>query len=409
MRSAILVVFGFLLRKFKSFLGLVKVLSIKKKNQLLTQYEKLTLVTCNKNTWFFVDELSSKMLAGIEEKNDFSLVEKRCDFGKEKALLIKQNPVRQVFQGEHFYYKRTFKDDGSLFLEFKRTLLLNKLGIPCVKCAALGFTSDGVFLVTKAQKDTFQLDKYLEQASFDEKMLASFQDFLSCLLEHKVSHTDLHLGNILYNPKENKFYLVDVLKCKITSSSLWYNLLDKKKILRVFCFVRDKLLFSTIEKLLFTCKIATPKIFYNSQIKKEAKHVFKEWPKRKRQVLTGYEKFSRREGDMLYLSIATENKLQDAEIILGSASYLVADIFLGLMRIPHRRVLAVNLVTNQVWLENVNNSIELSVEVVKEYQTRLEDILHVETSLEDWCSSDIYPVIFTGYEKIVNLLLFSVK
>jgi hypothetical protein len=72
-------------------------------------------------------------------------------------------------------------------------------------------------------------------------------------------------------------------------------------------------------------------------------------------------------------------------------------------------VLKVDLASNKVWLEEVNNSNKVNLEVMVEYQQRLEDILQVKTSQEDWSNSDIYPVIFTGYEKIVNLLLFSLK
>ena len=384
-------------------------LSPSQKNQLIQKYENLVWVSKNKNTWIFTDSFFQERLSGIEDKIEFSIIENECDFGNEKAHLIKQNPVRQVFQGNDFFYKRTFKDDNTLFLEFQRTLDMNKVGIPCVKCAALGYTQEGVFLVTQAQKDTVQLDKYLEKNSLDEKMLASFKNFILNLLAHKISHDDFHLGNILYNPIENNFYLVDVLKCKTSKVSLWYNWFAKKKIVRIFCLLRDKLQLFTIEKCLLACKIATPKIFYNSQIKGEVKRIFKEWPKRKKQVLSGYEKFTKKDGDELILSIAKMDDFQDAKIVSGNASYLVADIFLSLMRIPHIRVLKVNLATNKVWLANFTGFDLNDVEAMVEYQNRLEDILPIKTSQEDWSSSDIYPVVFTGYEKIVNLPLFKVE
>jgi hypothetical protein len=385
------------------------VLSVKQKNQLMLKYKNLVWVENTQSTWIFVDTLQQNRLAGIEEINDFSIVDKRCNFGKEEAYLIKQNPVRQVFQGEEFFYKRTYKDDGNLLLEFKRTIELNNLGIPCVKCVALGFTAHGVVLVTQAQKGTFQLDKYLEKHPFDSKMKSSFQEFILNLLARQVAHDDFHLGNILYHPIENKFYLVDVLKCKVIKTSWFYRIFAQPKIVRIFCLLRDKLQFSIVEEMLLACKITTPKIFYKSQIACEVKRIVKEWPKRKRQVLSGYEKFTRKEGDFLWLAIAKDSDCQNAQVVFGNASYLLADIFLGLMRIPHRRVLKVDLASNKVWLEEVNNSNKVNLEVMVEYQQRLEDILQVKTSQEDWSNSDIYPVIFTGYEKIVNLLLFSLK
>ena len=78
-------------------------------------------------------------------------------------------------------------------------------------------------------------------------------------------------------------------------------------------------------------------------------------PKRRRQILNGYFKYTRLEGGGRIVDVeAAENELEAAEVLTfpQAQELFLFHFFLTQAKIPHRRILALDPGSKRVWLEN---------------------------------------------------------
>ena len=80
--------------------------------------------------------------------------------------------------------------------------------------------------------------------------------------------------------------------------------------------------------------------FFDRALAIEAAALKREWAKRRRQILSGYPKFTRVEGAKLVASSATPEELETIEWRPGGESAFVSAFFWEIAEIPHERVLA---------------------------------------------------------------------
>ena len=86
--------------------------------------------------------------------------------------------------------------------------------------------------------------------------------------------------------------------------------------------------------------VPEPERFFDRGLAVEAAALKREWPKRRRPVLTGYPKFTRVEGTRLVAVSTTPEELAALARRPGSEAEFVSAFYWQLAEIPHERVLA---------------------------------------------------------------------
>ena len=318
--------------------------------------------------WIYTND-GKKILAGITPE---SLLE--------DGVCVKKNPVRQVVKNGDFFIKHDSRFFNGLFKEFLNARKLERAGIPVVKHLAVSRHH----LVTLAEKNAVELKSYLLENVPDGKMLASFGDFLRLLREKRLYHTDLHSGNILYVPEENRFLLVDVrsANCGFRISPMpesWY--------IHIVMEMRRYLPQEKLFELLSGCGLDSEKKFYEADLKAKTEDINMDWQKRKKQIMSGYGKFVKVSGNTTYPADAPVN-ISGGECISVSnpMDYMLTHHYLELNHIPHRPVWAItgNSVTLGTLPEKFNAP---EKNLVEEYRHRLE-ICGITSTDADWIISD---------------------
>ena len=101
----------------------------------------------------------------------------------------------------------------------------------------------------------------------------------------------------------------------------------------------------TMLRLLSREGVSAPETFYLRALRREARRLFHEWPRRRRQILAGYPKFTRAEGPLLRVVDPAGAPADETsgEPVQGDAEtlerLLLAHFFLQLACIPHRPAL----------------------------------------------------------------------
>ncbi|MEI2999517.1 MAG: hypothetical protein V8T86_01230 [Victivallis sp.] len=112
------------------------------------------------------------------------------------------------------------------------------------------------------------------------------------ILESGLFHPDFHLGNILYDKVKRSFVLVDALGVRRAG------FLDRQfrayRMRRVAMELREILSRERMTAFLSACGIPNADAFYDRALDREADALWREWPKRRRQILAGYPKFTRK-------------------------------------------------------------------------------------------------------------------
>lgn len=268
----------------------------------------------------------------------------------EAAEPVKANPVRKVFRTGEFYLKLDLRPGNRLSREWRSAALLAARHIPMVEHLALGRSSCGELLITRALPDAIQAGTYfcrncLRDGAPAEEFAESLAEFARQIIGSGLFHPDFHCGNVLYLPERNKFALVDVYGVR---KSTFFDRFRRYRMERILLELREALDRATLLRLLAVEGVAAPENFYRKALKREARHLFHEWPKRRRQILAGYPKFTRAEGHLLRVVDPAGEEIEDVagEPFPGDADtleqLLLAHFFLQLARIPHRRVLSLD-------------------------------------------------------------------
>ena len=314
--------------------------------------------------WRYVNQ-SAKALLG---DNPFE----QMDF----PVLVKENPVRQVFKCGKFFLKCDNRFFNGLKKEFRHALKIEKYGIPVVPHLAVSDTA----LVTLAVENTVELKYFLTENMPSDEMLKSFADFINLLKNSNLRHNDLHSGNVLYIPDENKFLLVDLCNAAIVpaifkSPTRHYSHLVME--------MRRNLSREKIYPLLKICyPQKNPEDIFEQLLQDETVQMLASWQKRKKQILSGYSKFIRKEGDFLF-SAEASNNLDNTEKITGdSAKYMLMHHFLELNHIPHRKVKAIS--GNDIYLEQLEySSSDANEALYQDFSQRL-FICGINSVPDDW-------------------------
>lgn len=323
----------------------------------------------------------------------------------ESGLMIKSNPVRKVFKCGDYFLKFDARSGKRLRSEWNSAKLISKEKIELVEHLAIGKSTSGSILITRALPGAetvsdFFYRNYIEKFENPAEFLNNFADFAKKVLKSHLYHPDFHIGNVLYSPGLKKFSLVDAKGVrKAGCLDRWLRRYSMERIGMEF-----RLLLTRHQMIEFLAKlgISDSGKFYNRALLREAAALRHEWPKRRRQILSGYPKFSVQEGEILrtvdplrqivpltnYEVVSGENKLLE--------SLFLSHFFLQLSQIPHRRVLAWDRQNKQIFLEKISVSEPVDV---ADYQERLK-ALNIPTQNGDWGRDKFGRICFWNLDRI---------
>jgi|GEM_PF-785977 len=298
--------------------------------------------------WTFASEEVSAELGGQLE----SLLEN----GEE----VKANPVRRVVRSGDYFLKFDRRGAARLRGEWKSAKLLAHYGIPVVEHLGCGDSPEGGCLITRALPDSEAVAEYywrtfVRDGEDPEPFLKRFIPFLRCLLTSGLFHPDLHIGNILYDRTNRRFALVDVRGVRKAGPLDRY--FRSYRMHRIVMELREVLSRERQIRLIEECGIPDAEAFYVRALDREADALWREWPKRRRQILAGYSKFTRKIDGVLH----TVNPLReiaetiDCEVVKDPPGELegvfLAHFFLQMALIPHRCVMGFDPDDGVVYLE----------------------------------------------------------
>lgn len=275
------------------------------------------------------------------------------------ATPVKANPVRKVFRTKEFYLKFDCRPGNRLAREWRSAALLAARRIPMVEHLAWGRSSQGELLITRALPDAEQAGTYffrqcLRNGVPAEVFAEALAEFARQIIGSGLFHPDFHCGNVLYLPERNQFALVDVYGVRRATMFDHFRYYRMERILMELreAFDRAHLLL-----LLAIEGVSAPESFYRKALHREARYLFHEWSKRKRQILAGYPKFTRAEESLLRVVDPTGEvcDVSTAEPVAGDSGelerLLLAHFFLQLACIPHRRVVLLDRAENLLYRE----------------------------------------------------------
>ena len=251
------------------------------------------------------------------------------------ATTVKSNPVREVRTDGEFYYKLDRRPGRTFEREFRAAKLLEERSIPVVRHLWYGAIPEGAVLVTQALAAAPSVRDYLARHYPDAEFRRKFAMFVRDFLASGLGHVDMHVGNILYSAAEGRFVLVDVQgvrrrRCK----KLPY------VIVRAVLELRRHLTRAECCEMLGIVGVPDAGRFFDRALEVEAAALKREWEKRRRQILSGYPKFTRVDGAKLVAVSATPEELASLEWRPGSEADFVSAFFWELAEIPHERAVA---------------------------------------------------------------------
>lgn len=276
---------------------------------------------------------------------------------------VKSNPVRRVVRAGDYFLKCDLRGAGRFRREWRGAELLRESGIPVVEYLACGESPNGGCLVTRALPDSesvgeYYWRKFVRGGEDPEPFLKRFAPFVRKILESGLFHPDFHIGNILCDKRNGSFVMVDAMG--IRRATLCDRLFRMYRMRRIPMELREPLGRERMIALIGECGIPSPAEFFDRALDREADALWNEWPKRRRQILAGYPKFTRRIDGILHtvdpLRRIEENVdcvvIEDEEPELLEKMFL-AHFFLQLALIPHRRAAAYDPENGRLYLEPV--------------------------------------------------------
>ena len=165
----------------------------------------------------------------------------RCDgkISKSKKKLISKISIDDFYTNNEYEISqiiKNIKDNKNRFLYITNKCYIKKKNITEYKkkdCKVLeqySKQSKYVLLYSRYKKTT-QIGKLFNE-SFSYKLLFAFYNFMlesiQLLCDNKIVHKDLHFGNVLIDPKINKFYIID-FGLSITENNI-YTDINKTKL-----------------------------------------------------------------------------------------------------------------------------------------------------------------------------------
>lgn len=317
----------------------------------------------------------------------------------QQALPVKTTCCREV--------RRT----GDLFIKFDRRRLhgfsremraaekLRRAGLPVVEHLFCGRSRRGNYLVTRNFADGVTVEEFLQKNTPDMDFFRQVANLARQMLKAGFLHNDFHLGNILYAPSSGTLMLTDVRRVK--KYPLWLLRLFPEKIrFHVLTEFRGVLKKKELLALFRMAKINNPQDFYEKMFERDNHLIRKEWKRRREQILSGYRKFTRKEGDILFNTSATDAELAAAEEYPGGKAAFLAGFFLDLAHIPHRKTVRCDLDTDTAYAVPATKGKpggELAIEMM--YRLNFYDIASAPA---DWSTGRNGLPCFNALDKIAG-------
>lgn len=267
--------------------------------------------------------------------------------------LVKRNAVREVWKTRDFFFKFDKRPGRSFLREFRHGSALARRGVPVVAHLACGPAPRDACLVTAALPNAVPVEEFIAGKIPPDAFLDAVVSFLKLLDQKRIVHRDLHPGNVLVVPESNALSLVDV-RDAFPAGIFSFFLFSRTPFLRFLADLAENLPDDRVCGLLRQMGLAKPQDFLDAEFRRKARVVRSEWPRRKAQILSGYPKFTRKEGDLLFVRNADVSALARAATLPAAEDVFTTAFFLDLVRLPHRRVFAWDPKKELLYLEPVS-------------------------------------------------------
>ncbi len=291
------------------------------------------------------------------------------------AVCVKRNALRAVFRRNGYYIKLNLPPPNNLWKSMREALLpkarrefcsgivLEDAGIPVVEHVGFGRAGGINMLITREWTDSVSAWDYAVSHLWRKEGKAR-TDFLPgvaatvrIFLDAGFSHPDFHLGNLLYRPAEGTFALVDVYGVRRGKAA---GFKERASLCRGLFDLREMLSGAELRAFAADCGIADAE-FAEAETRMR-KHCHAEWPRRRRQFLSGYAKFSYRGEDGIRYFLDADGKSRTEpgnfvgfDILTGESAeleqMLVAHFRLDLLQIPHPRIAAADPAGKKLYRE----------------------------------------------------------
>ena len=120
---------------------------------------------------------------------------------------------------------------------------------------------------------------------------------IKVLREKGIRHPDFHAGNIMYCPESAEMALIDVYGIKAEACGRKLSKKDENRLLHLLVEYSGRLSEEDVFRLFEACglNLSGKEILLRWQelLAANERHIFHEWPKRRRQILSGHSKFCR--------------------------------------------------------------------------------------------------------------------
>lgn len=251
------------------------------------------------------------------------------------ARIVKENEFREVLADGECFCKVERIPGRGFAAEFRRGTALAAAGIPVVEHLAYGVSPEGRgALVTRAEAAASAAEYLAEHPKPEPEFCDALAHFTRRLVESPFFHADLHLGNLLWHPERPSFTLVDVRAVSGGLPARFRKLFARRRMLRLPLEIAARLPRAEVLRLLGIAGAREPESFFRREWRRESFRRLREWPRRRRQILAGYLKFTRREGERL---VASQWRGDPSELVAveGGEEWFLAGFLLSLLRIPH--------------------------------------------------------------------------
>lgn len=270
----------------------------------------------------------------------------------DRATPVKVGKIREVRRINDMYLKLDHRLNGSFKKEFNCAKKLKDCGIPVTEPLFYLRSGRGNYLVTRAF-DGVAVDEYLKHHHESKAFFEKAAKLLCRMLDANFIHRDFHLGNLLYSPSGKNFVLVDVDSVQKIPAFLKRFIPEDVKfdLLTEFRgFLRKKELLE-----IFTVSgVKKPEDFYTRIFVNNSAYVRHSWAKRREQILLGYPKFTTVFDAELFTADADESEFVSAEEMNSGRGIFLANFYLDLLKVPHRRALRFNPADGKVLLAAEN-------------------------------------------------------
>ena len=264
---------------------------------------------------------------------------------------VKSNTVRQVFRSGAYYIKLDRRKGKSFRGEFNAAKLCTAEKIPVVEHLAYGRSSEGSWLVTRAAENCVEAAALFKERQSSE-LYSAVAAFLKEIFSSRVYHPDLHLGNVLLDPDSGRSLLVDLHGVRKRNFFDHFRVYMMHRCIMEFRnTLSDDEMLSLIEK----CGIKRPEWFFRKALAREAVFLQNVTPRRRRQILNGYFKYTRIEGDGKLVDVDAEESALNSSVPIetpDAEELFLFHFFLTQAKIPHRRILACEPGKNIIFMES---------------------------------------------------------